>query len=42
MTKRRVQTTIFTTLTETTFHKRFAQAVQMVKAGQKLPATPPD
>ena len=37
VTKRRVATT----LTETTFQKRFAQAVALVKAGQPLPLTPP-
>ena len=41
VTKRRIATNIFTTLTEGTFHKRFAQAVEIVKAGKKLPVTPP-
>ena len=42
VTKRRVATNLATTLTETTFQKRFAQAVTLVKAGQPLPLTPPD
>ena len=42
VTKRRMATNIATTLTETTFHKRFGQAVTLVKAGQPLPIRPPD
>jgi hypothetical protein len=42
VTKRRMATNLATTLTETTFHKRFGQAVTLVKAGQPLPARPPD
>lgn len=42
VTKRRIATNLATTLTETTFHKRFAQAVEIVKKGQRLPAAPPD
>lgn len=42
VTKRRIATNLATTLTETTFHKRFAQAVSLVKAGQPLPLTPPE
>ena len=43
VTKRRVQVNAFTTLTEGTFHRRFAQAVGIVKSGQPLPRTaPPD
>ena len=42
VTKRRVQTGLFTTLTETTFHKRFAQAVDWVKQGKPLPAVAPN
>ena len=42
VTKRRMATNLATTLTETTFHKRFGQAVALVKAGQPLPARPPD
>src|SRR5215813_12520081 len=34
ITKRRVATNLATTLTETMFQKRFAQAVVLVKAGQ--------
>jgi hypothetical protein len=41
VTKRRIQTNIATTLTETTFHKRFAKAVEIVKAGEPLPLTLP-
>jgi len=42
VTKRRVQTNIVTSLTESTFQKRFAQAVAILKAGQPLPqAAPP-
>jgi hypothetical protein len=41
VTKRRVQTNLFTSLTETTFHRRFAQAVAIVKSGKKLPAVAP-
>ena len=42
VTKRRIATNIATTLTETTYHKRFAQAVEIIKAGKSLPATPPE
>jgi hypothetical protein len=42
VTKRRVQTNVFTTLTETTFHKRFGQAVEIVKSGKALPPKPPE
>ena len=41
VTKRRVKIDIATTLTETTFHKRFAQAVRIVKRGEPLPIKPP-
>ena len=41
VTKRRIQTNLATTLTETTFHKRFAKAVEIVKAGKPLPLTLP-
>jgi hypothetical protein len=41
ITKRRDPTQWTTTLTETTFHKRFAQAVEIVKAGKPLPLTAP-
>ena len=42
VTKRRIATNLATTLTETTFHKRFAQAVEIVKAGKPLPLKPPE
>jgi hypothetical protein len=44
VTKRRVQACacIFTTPTETTIHKRFAQAVEILKAGKPLPVKPPE
>lgn len=42
VTKRRVTVNIATTLTETTYHKRFAQAVDIVKKGQPLPRNIPD
>jgi hypothetical protein len=42
VTKRRIATNIATTLTETTFHNRFAQAVEIVKKGEKLPSKPPE
>jgi hypothetical protein len=41
VTKRRISVNVATTLTETTFHKRFAQAVDIIKAGNSLPVTPP-
>jgi hypothetical protein len=42
VTKRRVTINIATTLTESTYHKRFAQAVEIVNKGQPLPHTKPD
>ena len=42
VTKRRISTNIFTTLTEGTFHDRFAQAVAIIKRGDKLPSKAPD
>ena len=39
--KRRLSMNLATTLTETTFHERFAQAVDIVKAGKSLPSGPP-
>jgi hypothetical protein len=42
VTKRRVTINVATTLTETTFHKRFAQAVEIVKKGQPLPRIAPN
>ena len=41
VTKRRVKLNIATTLTETTFHNRFLQAVQIIKSGKALPAVAP-
>ena len=41
VTKRRIQTNLVTTLTESTFQKRFAQGVEIVNSGQPLPATAP-
>ena len=41
VTKRRVSMNLATTLTETTFHKRFQQGVEIVKAGRALPAQAP-
>ena len=41
VTKRRIATNIATTLTETTFHSRFAQAVEILKTGGKLSSKPP-
>ena len=42
VTKRRVTINIATTLTEGTFHKRFAQAVEIVRTGQPLPRNAPE
>jgi hypothetical protein len=42
VTKRRVSMNIATTLTEGTFHRRFAQAVEIVKSGKPLPASAPN
>jgi hypothetical protein len=42
ITKRRIAIDTFTQLTETTFHNRFAQGVELVKAGRPLPLTRPD
>jgi hypothetical protein len=41
VTKRRMQTNLFTTLTESTFHNRFAQGVAIVKSGKPLPRSAP-
>jgi hypothetical protein len=41
VTKRRVAMNIATTLTESTFHRRFAQAVEIIHKGQPLPAEAP-
>lgn len=42
VTKRRISVNVATTLTEGTFHKRFAQAVAIVKSGKPLPANAPN
>jgi hypothetical protein len=42
VTKRRLAMNVATSLTETTFHKRFAQAVELVKAGKPLPVAAPE
>lgn len=42
VTKRRVTMNIATTLTESTYHRRFAQAVEIVRKGQPLPRNIPD
>jgi hypothetical protein len=42
VTKRRITINVATTLTEGTFHKRFAQGVEIIKKGQRLPPIPPD
>jgi hypothetical protein len=41
VTKRKMQTNLATGLTESTFHTRFAQAVEIVKSGKKLPMEAP-
>jgi Na+-transporting methylmalonyl-CoA/oxaloacetate decarboxylase gamma subunit len=41
VTKRRIATNIATTLTEATFHKRFTQAVEIVKKGGRLSSPMP-
>ncbi len=41
VTKRRMQTNLFTTLTESTFHKRFTQGVDLIKSGKPLPRSAP-
>lgn len=42
VTKRRVTINVATTLTEGTYHRRFSQAVEIVKKGQPLPQIAPD
>lgn len=42
VTKRRIVTNLVTTLTETTFHRRFTEAMKIIKAGQPLPLVAPD
>ena len=41
VTKRRLTINLFTTLMESTFHKRFAQAVAILKQGKPLPDIAP-
>ena len=41
ITKRRMKTDLFTTLTEETYHKRFAQAVEITRGGNPLPRVAP-
>ena len=41
VTKRRIKIDLFTALTESTFHKRFAQAVEILRAGKPLPLVAP-
>ena len=42
VTKRRLAMNVATTLTESTFQKRFAQAVDIIKAGKPLPPVAPE
>ncbi len=42
VTKRRLSMNVATTLTESTFHNRFAQAVEIIKAGKSLPVKAPE
>jgi hypothetical protein len=41
VTKRRISMNVATTLTEGTFHKRFAEAVEIIKSGKPLPRVAP-
>jgi len=41
VTKRKVATNLATSLTEATFHRRFAQGVRILRAGQSLPDDAP-
>ena len=41
LTKRRITINVATTLMESTFHRRFAQGVNIVKSGKPLPALLP-
>ena len=41
VTKRKMQTNFATTLTETTFHREFSQAVEILKSGKPFPAKAP-
>lgn len=42
ITKRRIAVNVATTLTESTFQERFAEAVGIVRSGKPLPAQPPE
>jgi hypothetical protein len=42
LTKRRVKTNLFTTLTEGTFHRRFAQGIRIINSDNVLAAVLPD
>ena len=42
VTKRRISVNVATTLTESTFHKRFAQGVEIIKSGKPLPRVAPN
>ncbi|NTU42023.1 MAG: hypothetical protein HGA78_03020 [Nitrospirales bacterium] len=42
VTKRRLSMNVATTLTETSFHKRFSEAVDILKAGKSLPVKAPE
>jgi hypothetical protein len=42
VTKRRITINVATTLMESTYHKRFAQAVEIIKKGQPLPRCTPE
>lgn len=41
VTKRKISTNLATGLTEGTFHRRFEQAVKIIKSGKKLPIEAP-
>jgi hypothetical protein len=42
VTKRRIVTNVFTSLTEATYQKSYAKAVDIVKSGKPLPLTSPN
>lgn len=42
VTKRRYQLSVFTSLTESTFHLRFQQGVEIVQSGKPLPLARPE
>lgn len=41
VTKRRISVNVATTLRESTYHRTFAQAVEIIKRGEPLPQTKP-